>query len=344
MKSKLGEFMIDRYISKENKVNLILGVFLCILIAASLISGKYNVTLHMLFKAVMGKDVPDVIKTVIFNIRLPRIIGALLVGASLSVSGAAYQGMFRNPMVSPDILGASSGAAFGAALGILLSFDIVKIQILSFLFGVLAVLIAYMLSAKIGKNRDITIILILTGMLISTMFSSLVSLIKFIADPYGKLPDITFWLMGSLASINRKDIYMVAVPILIGIFILLSIRWKLNLMCFGEEEAKSMGIQTEKLRIVVIMASTLIIASSVSISGIIGWNGLIIPHFARMLVGSNYKNLLPTSVLLGSGYMLLIDNLARNVAATEIPIGILTSLIGVPIFVYLIMNAKRGWV
>ncbi|MEW9094951.1 MAG: iron ABC transporter permease [Clostridiaceae bacterium] len=331
-------------LKKENKINIILGVLLCILIVISLILGKYNIPWDMFLKAITGKEVPETISTVIFNIRIPRIMGAVFIGASLSTAGAAYQGMFKNPMVSPDILGASSGAAFGAALGILFSFNIVAIQMLSFVFGVLAVCLTYVLSLKVSKNTDITIVLILIGILISTLFSSFVSLIKFIADPYGKLPDITFWLMGSLTSINNKDIYIAIVPIIIGISTLLCVKWKLNLMCFGEEEAKSMGINTGKLRTIVIIASTMVVASSVSIGGVIGWNGLVIPHFARMLVGANYKYLLTTSMLLGGGYLLLIDNLARNISSTEIPIGILTSLIGVPCFIYLMMKAKREWV
>lgn len=339
-----------RGISKENKVNIILFIFLMVLIFISLVIGKYYISPEQVLNSIVSKifgqglNISEEIYTVIFNIRLPRVFGALLIGAALSTAGAAYQGMFKNPMVSPDILGASSGAAFGAALGILCSFSIVGIQIVSFLFGILAVAITYVISNKVSKNADATLILILSGMLVSTLFSSFVSLIKYIADPYSKLPDITFWLMGSLSSINNKDIYIITMPIIVGIGVIMLVRWKLNIMAFGEEEAMAMGIETKKLRGIVIGASTLIIASSVSVAGLIGWVGLIIPHFSRILVGPNYKYLIPTSILTGSSFLILVDNLARNLASTEIPIGILTSIIGAPFFLYLMMNIKRGWV
>ena len=339
-----------RRISKESKVNIILFIFLMVLIFISLIIGKYYISPIQVLNSIVSKilredlNMPEEIYTVIFNIRLPRIFAGLLIGAGLGTAGVAYQGMFKNPMVSPDILGASSGAAFGAALGILYSFSIFGIQIMSFLFGITAVVITYMISEKICKHGDSTLILILSGMLISTLFSSLVSLIKYVADPYSKLPDITFWLMGSLSSINKSDLYIIALPILSGIILIMLVRWKLNIMAFGEEEAMAMGVETKNLRIVVIAASTIIISSSVSVSGLIGWVGLIIPHFARILVGSNYKYLIPTSILAGGSYLILVDNIARNIASTEIPIGILTSIIGAPFFLYLMVNIKRGWV
>ncbi|KAJ48807.1 iron complex transport system permease protein [Clostridium tetanomorphum] len=337
-------------ISRESKINIALFIVLIILIFISLIIGKYPIEPLMLFKSIFATvfttelNIPEEIYTVIFNIRLPRIFAGVLIGAALSTAGAAYQGMFKNPMVSPDILGASSGAAFGAATGILFSFSVVGIQIISFLFGIIAVVITYIISEKVCRSGDSTLTLILSGMLISTLFSSFVSLIKYVADSYNKLPDITFWLMGSLSAINKKDLYIISLPIIIGIAVIIFVRWKLNIMAFGEEEALAMGVNTKRLRVIVIMASTLIISSSVSISGLIGWVGLIIPHFARILVGPNYKHLIPTSILAGSSYLILVDNMARNLGFGEIPIGILTSIIGAPFFVYLMMNIKRGWV
>lgn len=339
-----------RKVSKESKVNIILFILLVILIFISLIIGKYYISPKVVLSSIGSKivgqrlNVSEEIYTVIFNIRFPRVLGALLIGAALSTAGAAYQGMFKNPMVSPDILGASSGAAFGAALGILCSFSIIGIQIVSFVFGILAVSITYFISNKVSKNADTTLVLILSGMLVSTLFSAFVSLIKYVADPYSKLPDITFWLMGSLSSINNKDIYIIILPIIVGIGVIMLVRWKLNIMAFGEEEAMAMGVETKKLRGIVIASSTLIIASSVSVAGLIGWVGLIIPHFSRILVGPNYKYLIPTSILAGSSFLILVDNLARNLTSAEIPIGILTSIIGAPFFLYLMMNIKRGWV
>lgn len=346
----LNKHLVKESNTKNRGKSIVLIIILLLVFIFSLVIGKYSIAPKELLNAILyktfaiGTPISAPMDAVIFNVRLPRIFAAIIIGAALSVSGASYQGMFKNPMVSPDILGASAGAAFGAALGILLSLSIVSIQILSFIFGLVAVGITYTLSCRIGKNSDTTLVLILAGMLIGTIFQSLVSLIKYMADPYSKLPDITYWLMGSLASINNKDLLIIIVPITISMIAVLSIRWKLNVLSFGDEEAKAMGVDTKKLRFIVIITSTLMTASAVSISGLIGWVGLIVPHFARMLVGPNYKNLLPASLIIGSTYMLLVDDLARNLYTVEIPLGILTALIGAPFFIYLMMHVKRGWV
>ncbi|WP_069589777.1 FecCD family ABC transporter permease [Neomoorella thermoacetica] len=285
---------------------------------------------------------PATMETVVFQVRLPRIIAAMLVGASLATAGAAYQGMFKNPLVSPDILGASAGAGFGAALAIYFSLGVVGIQVSSFLFGLLAVGLTWTLSSRI--RRDPILILVLAGILIGTLFSSGTSLIKYVADPYDKLPAITFWLMGSLAAIAPRDVWTALVPILVGTLPLYLLRWRLNVLSLGEEEARSLGLDTGRLRLIVILCSTLITAASVAISGMIGWVGLIIPHLARMLVGPNYRELLPAAILIGSAYLLLVDDLARVLTSVEIPLGILTSIIGAPFFLYLLLNARRGWV
>ncbi|WP_420891001.1 FecCD family ABC transporter permease [Neomoorella thermoacetica] len=285
---------------------------------------------------------PATMETVVFQVRLPRIIAAMLVGASLATAGAAYQGMFKNPLVSPDILGASAGAGFGAALAIYFSLGVVGIQVSSFLFGLLAVGLTWTLSSRI--RRDPILILVLAGILIGTLFSSGTSLIKYVADPYDKLPAITFWLMGSLAAITPRDVWTALVPILAGMLPLYLFRWRLNVLSLGEEEARSLGLDTGRLRLIVILCSTLITAASVAISGMIGWVGLIIPHLARMLVGPNYRELLPAAILIGSAYLLLVDDLARVLTSVEIPLGILTSIIGAPFFLYLLLNARRGWV
>lgn len=284
---------------------------------------------------------PSTLDTVVFQVRLPRIIAAMLVGASLSAAGAAYQGMFKNPLVSPDILGATAGAAFGAAVGIFFSFSVAGIQLSSFLFGLLAVGLTYTIGGRI--RHDPMLALVLAGILIGTMFSSLTSLLKFLADPYEKLPAITYWIMGSLSSITPRDVRFVIGPMALGLALLYLLRWRLNVLSMGEEEAKALGLETGRLRIVVILASTMITAAAVSISGMIGFVGLVIPHLTRMIVGPDYKVLIPASILLGSTYLLVVDDAARLLSAVEVPLGILTSVIGAPFFIYLILLSKGRW-
>lgn len=284
---------------------------------------------------------PSTLDTVVFQVRLPRIIAAMLVGASLSAAGAAYQGMFKNPLVSPDILGATAGAAFGAAVGIFFSFSVAGIQLSSFLFGLLAVGLTYTIGGRI--RHDPMLALVLAGILIGTMFSSLTSLLKFLADPYEKLPAITYWIMGSLSSITPRDVRFVIGPMALGLALLYLLRWRLNVLSMGEEEAKALGLETGRLRIVVILASTMITSAAVSISGMIGFVGLVIPHLTRMIVGPDYKVLIPASILLGSTYLLVVDDAARLLSAVEVPLGILTSVIGAPFFIYLILLSKGRW-
>lgn len=283
------------------------------------------------------------LSTVLFNIRIPRILAAILVGAALSASGAAYQGIFKNPLVSPDILGASAGAGFGAALAIVSSLGFLGIQLFSFAFSLLTVGLTYFISIRFKKS-DTTLILILAGMLMGTIFSSLSSLLKYLADPYEKLPAITLWLMGSLGRIQMDEIKSILLPFFFGLGPLIAFRWRLNVISFGDEEAQAMGIDIKKMRLITIVSATILTASVVSISGVIGWVGLLVPHLARLLVGPNYRSLLPASLLLGSAYMLLVDTLARILFPMEIPLGIITALIGAPVFLFLLAKTKRGWV
>lgn len=309
--------------------------------------GRYGIAPGQLMTVLLAKIYPiphtwpETLETVVFQVRLPRIFAAMMVGAALATAGAAYQGMFKNPLVSPDILGASAGAGFGAALGIYFSFGVVGIQISSFVFGLVAVSLTYLVGGRI--RHDPMLALVLAGILIGTIFSSSITLLKFMADPYDKLPVITFWLMGSLASIVPKDIWMAMGPMVLGLVTLFLIRWRLNVLAMGEEEAKALGLETSRLRFIVILCSTLITAASVSISGLIGWVGLIIPHLARMIVGPNYQALIPASMLLGSSYLLLVDDVARVLSTVEVPLGILTSVIGAPFFLYLMLHSKGGW-
>ncbi|MGI6406332.1 MAG: FecCD family ABC transporter permease [Syntrophaceticus sp.] len=309
--------------------------------------GRYPISPGELFSVMAAKFLPleqtwpATLDTVVFQVRLPRILAAVLVGAALATSGAAYQGMFRNPLVSPDILGASAGACFGAALAIFCSLNYAGIQILSFVFGLVAVLITYAVSSRIRHESTLT--LVLSGILIGTLFTSGTSLLKYMADPFDKLPAITYWLMGSLSSISSEDVLAVILPMLAGGFVLYLVRWRLNVLSLGEEEASALGLDTRKLKMIVILCATMMTSAAVSISGMIGWVGLIVPHLARMIVGPNYKVLLPASIIIGGTYLLLVDDLARVMASVEIPLGILTSIIGAPFFIYLLMHSRRGW-
>ena len=285
---------------------------------------------------------PEAAENVVFQIRLPRVCAAALIGVALSVAGVSYQGMFQNPMVSPGVLGASSGAGCGAAIAIVLGLSYYSISALAFVFGLGAVLIAYGISRASRINPMLA--MILTGMLISSLFSSMTSFIKLIADTQSQLPAITYWLMGSLVSIEPRDVLFAIGPIIVGMVPLVLLRWRINLLTVGEEEALSMGIDTGRLRLVVIVCATLLTAISVAISGVIGWIGLVIPHFCRMIYGYDFRRLIPTNMLFGATFLMVVDNVARLATTAEIPIGILTSFIGAPIFVYLILTggAIRG--
>ncbi|WP_156130345.1 FecCD family ABC transporter permease [Paenibacillus durus] len=311
--------------------------------------GRYSVSLSQMadiFRArLLGlpDPGPDSVSTVLFNVRIPRIAAALLVGGALAAAGASYQGLFRNPMVSPDILGASAGAGFGAALAMLLSLGPAGIQLLSFLLGIGAVALTYSIGSLVSRRGGAVLSLVLTGIVISTVFGSFTSIIKLAADPDNKLPSITFWLMGGLSLVGLDDLAILAPLVFIGLTPLLLLRWKLNVLSFGEEEAQSLGVNTARIRIVTIICSTLLTAAAVSVSGMIGWVGLIVPHLSRMVVGPNYKVLLPVSALYGATYLLLVDDIARSALTMEIPLGILTSLIGAPFFIVLLLTGKRGW-
>ncbi|HSQ42068.1 MAG TPA: iron ABC transporter permease [Fibrobacteraceae bacterium] len=325
-----------------------LALLLLFSLVASFSLGRYGLPVSSLGRAlwegVTGATSGDSIaQTVLFEIRLPRILAAVLTGGSMALAGASYQGMFKNPMVSPDILGASAGAGFGAALAILLSRTAAEIQIYAFLCGLGAVVLTMTIARSISRSESMTLVLVLTGMVVSTLFSSLISITKFVADPDNKLPAITFWLMGGLASVGKHDALLLLALSAAASLPLFLIRWKLNVLAFGDEEARALGIDVPHLRLLVILASTLLTAASVSLCGMVGWIGLVIPHMARLLVGPNFKTLLPASALLGATFLLWVDNAARCVFPVEIPLGILTSLVGAPFFLYLLMKGKKGW-
>ncbi|QOV11798.1 FecCD family ABC transporter permease [Viridibacillus arvi] len=313
----------------------------------SLSIGRYQVDLVVQMKILLShvfdieRTWSQMEETVVMKIRLPRILLAMLIGGGLSIAGAAFQSMFGNPLVSPDILGVSAGAGFGASLGILIIGHGFTTQIFALMMGILAILFTFIISGM-KKNMPI-FMMVLAGVVTSALFQALISLVKFVSDPEEKLPSITYWLMGSLGTASYKDLWVAGPLILIGIIILYALRWRMNILSLSDEEARSLGVSTTKLKWLVIFAATLITASAVSISGIIGWVGLIIPHIARMIVGSNNQYVLPASVSIGAIYLLVIDTLARSITATEIPLSILTAIVGAPFFAILLRKTGGGW-
>jgi len=278
-------------------------------------------------------------RSAVLDIRLPRILLACLVGCSLATAGASYQGVFRNPMAAPDILGASSGAAFGAALAILLGFGSRGIMLLAFVSGLATVLLAYLVGSRAPGRRAVG--LILAGIMLGSLMSAGTSFVKLVADPSNELPAITYWLMGTLSGTTMRDVRFAALPMALGLLPLFLLRWRVNLLTLGDDEARSLGVDARLLRLAVVVCSTLITAASVAVSGMIGWVGLVIPHLCRMLVGSDYRRLMPASMLMGASFLLLVDDVARNLLSTEIPIGILTAFLGAPVFLYFILKGEN---
>jgi iron complex transport system permease protein len=336
--------MIDVRSKKFITIALVIAPFIVFIL--SLFIGKFQASpsdvITVLASKIMpslGQHISETLRTAILNVRLPRIILAFLVGASLSISGASYQGLFRNPLVSSHILGVASGASFGAALGIFMDMPMMIVQLLAFFFGLTAVGIAVTVSRFYKSSAALTLVLV--GFITGSFFSSLVSFITYTADPNQKLPAIVFWLMGSLASSSIKDLTFAVIPMAAGIGILILIRWRINILSLGDEDAKAMGLDPGKWRITVIICCTLITSVSVCVSGVIGWIGLVIPHVGRMIVGPNHKALLPACISIGGIYLMLVDNLARTLTSAEVPLGILTGIIGAPIFAYLLTKGAR---
>ena len=319
-----------------------IAIFTLIFIFALIISfaiGRYSISPISLLKALFGFTITAQEKTIIFNLRLPRIIIATFLGAGLSLSGLVYQGIFQNPMVSPDLLGSTSGAGFGAALAILLGLSYIEITLVSFLFGILAVSFVLLISSRVRGNPTLT--LVLSGMMVSSVFSALISFIKLIADPEEALPQITYFLMGSLSSVRKEDILPVVILIVIAIVPIVILRWSLNIMTQGEEEAKALGVNTKAVRLASIISATIVTATATSLCGMISYVGLVIPHLVRMITGCDYRKTVPASILLGASFLLLVDTISRSIATVELPIGILTSLIGAPFFLYLIVREAK---
>jgi iron complex transport system permease protein len=323
-----------------------LGMGLVALVAFAISVGSFPVEMRnviaVLWAAVTGSDagVADNVRAVVLQVRAPRVLAALAVGAALAAAGAAYQNLFRNPLVAPDILGVSAGCALGAVTGILLSLPYLLIQVFAFGGGITAVAVVLVVGASIrGGDRVLT--LVLTGVVVGSLFGAGVAFVKVLADPYNQLPAIVFWLLGSFSGVLPKDL-AVAVPlVLVGLVPLALLRWRINLLALPDDEARALGIDVGKLRVAVIAAATLMTSAAVALAGVIGWVGLVIPHAARLLVGAEFARVLPVSALLGAGFMLLVDTACRSVGRTELPPGVLTALIGTPVFIWLLAITFR---
>ena len=331
--------------ARANRTLLVLAVFLLALFLVSFWFGRYGVDIPTTCRILLSRIFPleknwdPNLETAVANIRLPRILLACLVGCCLSTAGAAYQGVFQNPMASPDILGASAGAAFGAALAILLGADNVGITISAFSFSLGTVALVYLIGQRAQGKRILN--LVLAGMVVSSLFNAGTSYLKLVADPSNQLPAITYWLMGSLSGVTMKKVLAILPVMALGLVPLFLLRWKINLLTLGDEEAQAMGVHPTRLRFVIVICATLVTSASISAAGTIGWVGLVIPHLCRKLTGSNFKKLLPAAMLAGAAFLLLVDDLSRNLLATEIPIGILTAFIGAPFFLYMLLR-KEG--
>ena len=322
-----------------------LGVLVVVATLASLMLGRFPISPAEAGGMLASQVVPiepfwtSQQETLFFQVRLPRIVLALLVGCSLAAAGAAFQGTFQNPLVSPDILGASQGAAFGAAVAILLGLGAFGISAFAFAAAIVTVLLVLLVSSRAKGNH--MMVVVLAGVMMSSLLQAAVSYTKLIADPTDQLAAITYWLMGSLTGAKPADLAMAAAPMAAGLLALFALRWRINILTMGDDEASTMGVNAQRVRIVVIFAATLVTAASVAVTGMIGWVGLVIPHFARMVIGCDYRKLLPASMLMGASFLLIVDDVARLATTSEIPIGILTAFVGAPFFLYLITRKKQ---
>lgn len=327
-----------------------LSILLLLVLIGSFSLGRYGMPPQTVIE-ILASKVPfmhvapswtPTMETVVLQVRLPRIIGAVLVGSALASAGVAYQSMFRNPLVSPGILGVSAGAGFGAALGILLGVSWALVQILGFGFGLAATAAAVLISRLVGRGS--IVVLVLGGVVVSAVFQALISLLQYVADPQDSLPAITFWLMGGLGRIGVDDLLPTLAIVVVCFAVLMVLRWQINVMGLGGDDAAALGINQRRVMAISIVAATIMTAAVVSVAGIVGWVGLIVPHMARILVGPNAHRLLPVSAVLGGLFLLLVDNVARVLTETELPLGILTALIGAPLFVVLLGRTRKQWV
>ena len=294
----------------------------------------------VLWKRLTGVADAGMADAVVWQIRMPRVAVAMLVGAALAAAGTAYQHLFRNPLVAPDTLGVSSGAALGAVLGIFTGAGFLAIEAFAFAGGLAAVAIVMLIAARLTAH-DPLVTLILTGIVVASLLGAAISLLKYLADPYNQLPAITFWLMGSFASASHTEVRSLLPAVAFALLVLIALAWRVNLLALPEDEARALGVNTRRLRAVVIAAATLATSASVAVSGIIGWVGLVVPHMARLLVGPEFSRLLPVAALFGATFMLVIDTIARTLTTIEVPPGILTAVVGTPVFIALLARARR---
>lgn len=323
----------------------VLAIVMALAVLVALSIGHYSYdprdVLNSLGSLLSGNEPADpTMGMVLANIRVPRALAALLVGGALSLAGAAYQGVFKNPLVSPDLLGVSSGATVGAAIAVLLGLGMVFQQGLAFLFGLLSVGIAVFIPKLLRNNS--TLMLVLAGIITTGFMSSLCSTLKFVADEDTELSSIVYWQMGSLTTVDGGDLFMVLPLILVCSVVLLLLSWRLNILSFGEVEAQSLGMNVKRLRLVIILCASCLTAATVCISGTIGWVGLVIPHLSRLLVGSDHRHMLPVSIMLGATFLLVIDTLSRTITTADIPLSILTGLIGAPFYAWLLYRQKTA--
>ena len=288
-----------------------------------------------------ASDMPDLAYDIVVRVRLPRIAAAMLIGGNLAVTGAAFQGIFRNPLVDTNILGVTSGAGFGAALVLLLNGSTLEVQASTFFFGMLAVLAAYVVS-RLYHTAPL-LMLTLVGIVIGSFFASLTSLLKYVADPLDTLPAITYWLMGGLTSVTRRDIPVLALISLTGMVALWLVRWRLNVLSMGDSEALALGLNPTRLKVIIILFSTMMTAVAVSVGGVIGWVGLVVPHAARTLVGPSHLRLIPATIAMGMIFLLLIDTLSRTMLPGEVPLGVFTGIVGAPLLLLILRVNKTGW-
>lgn len=323
-----------------------LAMLLLALLAAFAL-GKYPISpedlLHSLAARVSGRKsgLSEAAETVIWSIRLPRVAAAVLVGGVLAAAGAAFQGMFRNPLVSPDILGVAAGAGLGAVVGIYIGLPLSLVQVLAFLGGLVAVGVVC-ITAGLVQRHDPVLVLVLAGMAVSALLGAGISLLKILADPYTQLPSITFWLLGGLNAVTLPDLAATSPAMVIGLMPMGLLRWRVNLLSLSDEEASALGVNVGRLRMVLVASATLSTAAAVSLAGIVGWIGLVVPHVARLLVGPDFSRLLPASILLGAGFLVATDTLARTATNIELPLGILTALVGAPFFLFLLARTGRS--
>ncbi|RWR25924.1 iron ABC transporter permease [Sinirhodobacter populi] len=325
----------------ERVLLLVLSAGLVATLLTGIAIGPFNLSLGEILATLTGGG-GESARVVLWNIRLPRVLAAALVGAALAGAGAAYQTIFRNPLVSPDILGVSAGAGFGAVLGILLGLPVLAIQLLGFVTGLATVSVVLLIALTLRGGGQV-LVMVLAGVAVGSLAGAGIALVKLLADPDQQLPAITFWLMGSLAGVKQADLLTALPPIVVGLAPLVALRWRIGLLSLGDDEARMLGVEARRLRLIAIVGATLVTAAAVAMAGVIGWIGLMVPHMARLITGPRFDRLLPAALLLGAAFMVLVDTAARSIALIEVPLGILTSVLGAPFFIWLLSRGRRSW-